>query len=97
MNINKNNKKYDFFFIDDAKGQYKNFFEYATELQKENGIILTDNVLFKGYVAGNATDHKRFQKLGKKINEYNMWLMENKKYNTSIVPIGDVIALRIKN
>src|SRR5690625_6252183 len=57
-NLIKENKTYDFIFIDAAKGQYKNFFEYATELQKENGIILTDNVLFKDYVAVNAKDHK---------------------------------------
>src|SRR5699024_12367072 len=32
-NLIKENKTYDFIFIDAAKGQYKNFFEYATELQ----------------------------------------------------------------
>src|SRR5699024_7896678 len=89
----KENKTYDFIFIDAAKGQHKSSFEYATELQKEKGMILTDNVLFKSYVAGNATDHKPCQKVCKKINEYNMWLMKNKKYHTAIVPIGDGIAL----
>src|SRR5699024_6125655 len=28
---------------------------------------------------------------------YNSWLMENEKYSTSIIPIGDGIALSIKN
>lgn len=91
------NKKFDFIFIDAAKGQYKKFFEYAMHLQSDKGIILTDNVLFKGYVAEESTGHKRFQKLAKKINSYNNWLMENEKYSTSIIPIGDGIALSIKN
>src|SRR5690625_7662976 len=96
-NLIKENKTYDFIFIDAAKGQYKNFFEYATELQKENGIILTDNVLFKGYVAGKDRKSTRLNSLGKKINDYNMWLMKNKNYHTSIIPIGDGIALSVKN
>ncbi len=87
---------YDFIFIDAAKGQYKNFFEYAMKLQNNSGVILTDNVLFKGYVTGKLTDHKRFQKLGEKINTYNRWLMENEKYDTSIIPVGDGIAFSIK-
>jgi len=91
------NKKFDFIFIDAAKGQYKKFFEYAMHLQSDKGFILTDNVLFKGYVAEASTGHKRFQKLAKKINNYNSWLMENEKYSTSIIPIGDGIALSIKN
>lgn len=89
-------KEYDFIFIDAAKGQYKKFFEYAMILQVNKGVIVTDNVLFKGYATGKLNNHNRFQKLGKKINEYNIWLMNNEKYDTSILPIGDGIALSIK-
>lgn len=91
------NRTFDFIFIDAAKGQYKKFFEYAMQLQSDKGVILTDNVLFRGYVAEELTDHKRFQKLGEKINDYNSWLMKNDNYHTSIIPIGDGIALSIKN
>ncbi len=89
-------KKFEFIFIDAAKGQYKKFFEYAMALQADEGVIITDNVLFKGYATGQLTDHNRFQKLGKKINDYNIWLMNNENYHTSILPIGDGIALSIK-
>src|SRR5699024_2682213 len=96
-NLIKENKTYDFIFIDAAKGQYTKFFEYATVLQEETVIMLTNNVLLKGNDGGNATDQKRFQNLSKKINDYNMWLMKNKNYHTSIIPIGDGIALSVKN
>lgn len=89
-------KEFDFIFIDAAKGQYKKFFEYAMKLQSQKAVILTDNVLFHGYVSGKLTDHKRFQKLGKKINDYNVWLLENENYETSIIPVGDGIAFSIK-
>lgn len=92
----KKNETFDFIFIDAAKGQYQSFFESAMKLQNNSGVILTDNVLFKGYVAGKLTNHKRFQNLGKKIDSYNKWLMKNEKYNTSIIPIGDGIAFSIK-
>ena len=92
----KQKETYDFIFIDAAKGQYRNFFEYAMKLQNNTGVILTDNVLFKGYATGKLTDHKRFQKLGEKINTYNKWLMKNEKYDTSIIPVGDGIAFSVK-
>src|SRR5699024_1086525 len=96
-NLITEHKTYAFIFIDAAKGQYTNFLEYATYMLNKYDIILTDNVLFKGYVAGHTTDHNRFQNLGKIINDYNLWLMKNKNYHTSIIPIGDGIAFSVKN
>lgn len=89
-------EEYDFIFIDAAKGQYKRFFDYAVKLQGSNGTIITDNVLFHGYVTGEQTENIRLKKLGMKIKDFNEWLMDNKDYQTSIIPIGDGIALSIK-
>lgn len=88
--------KFDVIFIDAAKGQYKRFFELVQPLLNDEALIISDNVLFKGYVTGESQVHQRYKKLAKKIHEYNIWLTEQTNYNTSIIPIGDGVAVSLK-
>ncbi|SDQ47571.1 O-methyltransferase [Virgibacillus salinus] len=92
----KEDNKFDLVFIDAAKGQYKRFFELSSPLLSENGFILSDNVLFKGFIADPEKEHPRFQKLARKIREYNEWLIQHPDYVTTIVPIGDGVAISNK-
>lgn len=87
---------YDAIFIDAAKGQYIKFFEMYSELLTENGCIYTDNVLFKGLVAQSDITTKRLASLVKKIDAYNRWLMDNKRFDTIIIPVGDGLAVSRK-
>jgi len=80
---------FDALFIDAAKGQYLKFFEMYTPFLSHDGIIYTDNVLFKGLVAEEYIESKRTRNLVKKINHYNEWLMNHNEYITSIIPVGD--------
>jgi len=88
---------YDFIFIDAAKGQYKKFFTLVEPLIQSGGIIVCDNILFKGYVANPAkSDNVRLQKLANKIRSFNEWVMEQPNYHSSIIPIGDGISISVK-
>lgn len=87
---------YDVLFIDAAKGQYKRFFELFEPMLTDNAIILTDNVLFKGLVAEDEIESKRIRSLVKKIRLYNEWLMNHPQYETTIIPVGDGLAVSIK-
>lgn len=90
-------KQFDFIFIDAAKGQYKKFFTLVEPLLANNGVIVCDNVLFKGFVVDpSQTDNKRLQKLAKKIDTFNQWLMQNDSFHTSLIPIGDGITISLK-
>ncbi|WP_227521447.1 MULTISPECIES: O-methyltransferase [Bacillus] len=86
---------YDVIFVDAAKGQYERFFTMYEKYLAPTGIIVTDNVLFKGLVAENIEEiePKRIKNLVKKIDKFNRWLMENEKYDTAILPVGDGIAI----
>src|SRR5699024_1235272 len=46
-------KKFDFIFIDAAKGQYLKFFNICIDYLNSNGVILSNNVLLKGMVEMN--------------------------------------------
>jgi predicted O-methyltransferase YrrM len=87
---------YDAIFIDAAKGQYKKFFEIYSKYLQEDGIILTDNVLFKGLVCEKEIESKRTRNLVKKIDEFNHWLMNHPQYSTIILPVGDGVAISLK-
>jgi predicted O-methyltransferase YrrM len=84
---------YDVIFIDAAKGQYKRFFELYSKYGSDNGMIVTDNVLFKGLVAEEHIEKKRTSNLVKKINTFNEWLLRHPEYYTAILPVGDGVAI----
>jgi predicted O-methyltransferase YrrM len=87
---------FDAIFIDAAKGQYQRFFEIYTKYLTENGIIITDNILFRGLVCEEQIDNKRIRSLVKKIEAFNDWLMNHPEYDTAILPVGDGIAISKK-
>lgn len=84
---------YDAIFIDAAKGQYKRFFETYVEFLQVDGILITDNVLFKGLVCEKEIESKRTRNLVRKIDDYNSWLMGHPDYYTVILPVGDGVAV----
>lgn len=86
-------KKYDFIFIDAAKGQYLDFFNLSVNYLNPGGIILSDNVLFKGMVASDDLVKKRQNTIVKRLREYLKYISNLEGYTTSIIPIGDGLAL----
>lgn len=92
-----NNDHYDMIFIDAAKGKYRDFFNLADILLEKNGVIIADNVLFRGYVADEAFNHPRYRNMVKKLRDFNEWVSKNTHYHTTIVPIGDGVAISYKN
>ncbi|MFP7297535.1 O-methyltransferase [Neobacillus niacini] len=87
---------YDAIFVDAAKGQYQKFFEIYSKYLSDDGIIITDNVLFKGLVTQSEIESKRIRNLVKKIDGFNRWLMNHSDYHTVILPVGDGIAISKK-
>ncbi len=86
---------FDVLFIDAAKGQYKRFFELYKGFVRGQGLIVSDNVLFRGLVAQEVGE-KRVRGIATKLNSYNEWLMQHGEFETTIFPIGDGVAVSIK-
>ncbi|MDE3839706.1 SAM-dependent methyltransferase [Bacillus methanolicus] len=87
---------FDAIFIDAAKGQYQRFFDLYSPFLNEKGMIVTDNVLFKGLVCETEIENKRIRSLVKKIDQFNRWLMSHPDFHTVILPVGDGIAISKK-
>ncbi|GIN89710.1 caffeoyl-CoA O-methyltransferase [Siminovitchia terrae] len=87
---------YDAIFIDAAKGQYLKFFNMYGSMLNDRGCIYSDNVLFRGYVATETVDQRRFRSLARKMKEFNSFLMGHNDYITTIIPVGDGLAVSRK-
>ena len=88
---------FDLIFIDAAKGQYPIFFEDAIDLLNPGGVIIADNVLLNGWVANNELiPHRRKNTMVNRMTEYIERVMNHPKLTSSIVPIGDGVALSLK-
>jgi len=85
--------KYDFIFMDAGKSHYNDFFPHCERLLTENGVIVSDNVLFRGMIAADELVEKRMATIVKRMREYLAMLSANAEFHTSVVPIGDGIAI----
>ncbi len=89
--------KVDVIFIDAAKSQYIKFFEKYETLLGESGIIICDNLLFHGFVERREEiESRNLRALVRKIDDFNMWLSQNEKYDTTFFEIGDGMSISIK-
>lgn len=82
-------EKYDFIFIDAAKGKYLDFFKLCYDKLNYGGLIFIDNILFRGYVCENEYS-KRYKTIVKNLREFINYL---KKYDFALLPFGDGIGL----
>lgn len=87
---------FDCLFIDAAKGQYKRFFELYSPLVQHHGLIVSDNVLYKGIVANEGKIAKGIRTMVTNLKNYNEMLMQNDEYETTFYPIGDGMAISKK-
>ena len=86
------NKKYDMIFIDAAKGKYPFFLKEALRLLNNDGIILADNILYKGYVMSDYNKHKQRTAV-RNLREYIKEVTQNPNLETEILEIGDGLAV----
>lgn len=89
------NQTYDLVFIDAAKGKYPFFLMQAKRMLKEKGIILADNILYKGYVLSDYNKHKQRTAV-RNLREYIKETTEDPELDTRILEVGDGLAISKK-
>ena len=86
------NNKYDVVFIDAAKGKYPFFLKEALRMLNTHGVILADNILYKGYVMSDYNKHKQRTAV-RNLREYIKEVTENPDIETEILEVGDGLAI----
>ena len=87
---------FDVIFVDAAKGQYMELFEDCVRLLRKGGLLISDNILYKGMTATDELVVRRKITIVRRLRAYLEMLKNNKELSTSIVPIGDGVALSFK-
>ena len=88
---------YDFIFMDAAKGQYIHYMPEAIRLLRKGGLLVSDNVLQDGDILESRfAVERRNRTIHSRMREYLYELKHDERLLTSIVPLGDGIALSVK-
>ncbi|HAN10087.1 MAG TPA: O-methyltransferase [Clostridiales bacterium] len=89
--------KFDVIFIDAAKGHYDIFYKSSLLLLAEEGVIIADNVLYKGLVACEKEEiARRNRTIHKRMRSFIDMIMSNPDFESTLIPVGDGIIISKK-
>ena len=88
---------YDFIFMDAAKGQYIHYLPDAMRLLSEGGVLVSDNVMQDGdVIQSRFAVERRNRTIHARMRDYLYELKHNEELTTSIIPLGDGVAVSVK-
>jgi predicted O-methyltransferase YrrM len=88
---------YDLAFIDATKQEYGDYLGMIEPKLKSNALVAVDNVLMSGEVAlGEDADTYWSKENLRSARELNAKLMESERWLTSVLPVGDGVALAVR-
>lgn len=90
----KKGEKFDFIFMDAAKGQYLNFLPHVMSLLNENGTLVSDNILHEGDILESRYAVKRRDRtIHSRMRAYLSKISSHPCLETICLPIGDGVAV----
>ena len=88
---------FDFIFMDAAKGQYIHYLSEVMRLLPKGGVLVSDNVMQDGNVIESRfAVERRDRTIHSRMREYLYELKHNEELVTSILPLGDGVAVSVK-
>ena len=88
---------FDFIFMDAAKGQYIRYMPQVLRLLRPGGTLVTDNVLQDGdIIESRFAVERRNRTIHSRMREYLYDLKHHELLTTSIIPLGDGVAVSVK-
>ncbi len=88
---------YDMIFMDAAKGQYIRYLPEALRLLRPEGLLISDNVLQDGdVIESRFAVERRNRTIHSRMREYLYELKHKEGLQTTILPLGDGVALSVK-
>lgn len=89
--------QFDVIFMDCAKAQYITFLPECIRLLKDDGMLITDNVLHKGVVAKSRYLVSRRQRTTHmRLREFLYQINHHPQLKSAVLPFGDGIAISHK-
>ncbi len=87
--------EYDFVFLDGPKAQYEKYLFDLKRLMKKGSALFADDVLLYGWVSGEEPTPQKRQSIVEKIRSYLQTVTTDKDFITSVLNVGDGVALSV--
>ena len=87
--------KYDFVFLDGPKAQYEKYLFDLKRLMRKGAVLFADDVLLFGWVDGKEETPQKRRSIVEKIRSYLACIVDDKDFVTSVLDIGDGVALSV--
>lgn len=87
--------QFDFVFLDGPKAQYEKYLFDLKRLMKKGGILFADDVLLYGWVSGEEPTPQKRHSIVDKIRSYLDVVTADKDFITSVLNVGDGVALSV--
>lgn len=89
--------EFDFVFLDGPKAQYEKYLFDLKRLMKKGAVLFADDVLLYGWVSGVEPTPQKRHSIVDKIRSYLDTITKDKSFITSVLDIGDGVALSVYN
>lgn len=90
-------ESFNFIFMDAAKAQYIYYMPEVIRLLNQGGILVSDNVLQDGdIIESRFAVERRNQTIHSRMREYLYALKHEERLLTSIIPLGDGVAVSVR-
>lgn len=89
-------KSYDFIFVDAAKGEYPEYLDLISPLVAPGGLLVVDNVLFRGWVVPGSVYDSKYEKMVTAMRDFLDRLNRLPGFKVSVLPFGDGLAIARK-
>lgn len=90
-------ESFDFIFMDAAKAQYIYYMPEVIRLLNQGGILVSDNVLQDGdIIESRFAVERRNRTIHSRMREYLYALKHEERLLTSIIPLGDGVAVSVR-
>ena len=88
--------EYDIIFLDGPKAHYIYMLNDCIRLLKKGGLLIADNVLYKGMTADDEHVIRRKITIVKRLRRFISAQMQRQELKTVLLPLGDGVTVAVK-
>lgn len=88
--------QYDFIFLDGPKGQYLEFLPYLKSVLKVGGVLVCDNVLYKGLVENLPPAGHKHVTIARNLDKFLKVLFHDSDFDSQLMRIGDGVTVSVR-
>lgn len=87
---------FDLVYLDAVKEEYRDYLDLALPLMGIGGIVVCDNVLWRGQVASGRLLAEQYRRSTEALRGFNAYLTHHPQLLAQILPVGDGLAYGVK-